>query len=210
MDKKKIAIILIAVIAGFISFSCCCCSALFLIGSNTEPTSESSSETISETTTSTITLTTTSTTETTKATETEPETTAEITTTTIETIAATTPETTEKEDISDSIISILNLTIKTGFPDSDITYQKDTNTYVISISYDGSALLATLAQNDEDSRAEWDKVVDSLEELCKSAKDAVAAFDNDAHISLMLLNDLNKENTLLGIYDGYTIFNCVK
>lgn len=77
MDKKKITIILIAVIAGFICFSCCCCSALFLIGSNTETTSESSSETISETTTSTIT----STKETTKATETEPETTTEITTT---------------------------------------------------------------------------------------------------------------------------------
>lgn len=92
--------------------------------------------------------------------------------------------------------------------ETNVSYSEEGNNYIIYVKTDGVALLATLAQNGTDVES-WGKVVESMKDLSKSMSDTVKELDPEAHVTVMVLNDLNTDNTLLTILDGDVITNAV-
>jgi len=182
-------------------------------------------ETIAETTTSAETATVETTAETTTEiiietttaaeTTTEATTTTETTTTTAETTTTTTTTTYEADtdsassnSVSDTVIALISPVLDKSFPEENkIEYDSDLNVYNISVWHDGIAAELTLSGTDHTS---WDNLVSQYEELCNSLWNVVKAIDPDANVTLSILNDLNKDNVLLMIYNGVTFYNAAE
>ena len=57
-------------------------------------------------------------------------------------------------------------------------------------------------------KAEWEKVVKTFEAYCLDMRETIKkGFDSDAHLTFMVLNDLNQKATLLTITDGITHYD---
>lgn len=211
MDKKgKYAII--GGIAVAMCMSCCCCSSLIFIGKNSEPeestkTSESSTvETTENTEASAIEETTSIVT--TIATTTTSTTTYEATTALTE---ATTFVTTEAEETNVSPETVITL-IKMALADTpdnvktEVSYSEENNMYTIKVQTEGTAALATMATNGV-KVDDWNSVVESMKNLCQSIYDLVKELDPSANVTVMVLNDANTDNALIGVLNGIVMFD---
>ncbi|WP_405345939.1 hypothetical protein [Ruminococcus sp.] len=215
MNKSKnTTIIIIAIIAAFLCLSCCCCSSFLILGSKGE--TDDSSDSIAPNTTINTELTETSTSTSQTSTTTSSTKQSETTTTTA---TAAVPSTTSISEINtdagnaftpDSIVSLLKIALSSSSDtvETNVSYSEEGNNYIIYVKTDGVALLATLAQNGTDVES-WGKVVESMKDLSKSMSDTVKELDPEAHVTVMVLNDLNTDNTLLTILDGDVITNAV-
>ena len=217
MDKKgKYAII--GIVAAAMCMSCCCCSSLFFIGKNSEPkdsteTSESSIvETTKNTEVSTIEATTSIVTTTTIPVTSTAATIVETTEAT--TIVSENEDTTEETIASDttlspdSIIALINLAL-VNTPDNiqtDVSYEEEGNIYYIKVNTSGTAALATMAKSGTKVE-EWNSVIDSMTDLCNTIYDTIKEFDPNVNVSVMVMNDLNPDNALLGIVNGVVLFD---
>lgn len=211
MDKKgKYAII--GGIAVAMCMSCCCCSSLIFIGKNSEPkestkTSESSTvETTENTEASAIEETTSIVT--TIATTTTSTTTYEATTALTE---ATTFVTTEAEETNvspETVIALIKMALA-DTPDNvktEVSYSEESNMYTIKVQTEGTAALATMATNGV-KVDDWNSVVESMKSLCQSIYDLVKELDPSANVTVMVLNDANPDNVLIGVLNGIVMFD---
>ncbi|MDE6729163.1 MAG: hypothetical protein K2J71_00095 [Oscillospiraceae bacterium] len=158
-------------------------------------------------------------------TETEPETTITTTTTVIKaettTSITTIPETeviaTTEAEINtetiaedetllshDMIAAILQLSLQENMENSTVTYDEDEQAYVVSVWEDGLALsIATM----ESASTEWKNLKTSFVNSANTLWDSVKELDADSDFYLQILNDQNRENALLIIYNGLVIYD---
>lgn len=112
------------------------------------------------------------------------------------------------DSVSDTVIALISPVLDKSFPEENkIEYDSDLNVYNISVWHDGIAAELTLSGTDHTS---WDNLVSQYEELCNSLWDVAKAIDSDANVTLSILNDLNKDNVLLMIYNGVTFYNAAE
>lgn len=212
MDKKgKYAII--GGIAAAMCMSCCCCSSLFFIGKNSEPkeSTETSESNIIETTDNTEASAieeTTSIATTTTATTTTTTTTSEATTALTETTTVVTTEAEETNVSPETVITLIKMALA-GTPDNvktEVSYSEESNMYTLKVQTEGTAALATMATNGV-KVDDWNSVVESMKNLCQSIYDLVKELDPSANVTVMVLNDANPDNVLIGVLNGVVMFD---
>ena len=87
-----------------------------------------------------------------------------------------------------------------------VAYNASANNYKISVWKKGF-LVDVIATTQKQSVDEWNQTVKSFENYCSDLKRIVNAKDSQAHVTLMVLNDTNLNQTLLTILNGTTIYN---
>ena len=100
----------------------------------------------------------------------------------------------------------LELSVKENLTENvKVTYNTSANNYKISVWKRGvvAGVVATTQQGVD----EWGHTVKSFENYCSDLKKIVNAKDSQAHVTLMVLNDTNLDQTLLTILDGTTIYD---
>ena len=87
-----------------------------------------------------------------------------------------------------------------------VTYNTSANNYKISV-WKKDFLVDVIATTQKQGVDEWNHTVKSFENYCSDLKKIVNAKDSQAHVTLMVLNDTNLDQTLLTILDGTTIYD---
>ncbi len=101
----------------------------------------------------------------------------------------------------------LELSVKENLTENvKVTYNASANNYKISV-WKKDFLVGVIATTQKQSVDEWNHTVKSFENYCSDLKKIVNAKDSKAHVTLMVLNDTNLEQTLLTILDGTTIYD---
>lgn len=136
-------------------------------------------------------------------------------TTTEATTEATTEEakaTTEfsEEDLYDTYIALVRANLDENFPDSFEIKKKD-NIVHINIWQDGLAFEATLAKEGyEENKEKWEDMKDNAEYMSESLTKLMKTTGiKDGHVAVNVLNDQNKDNTLLSYLDGECVYDAM-
>ena len=99
----------------------------------------------------------------------------------------------------------LEMSIKENLTENvKATYNTSANNYKISVWKKG--IVARVATTQQGVN-EWNHTVKSFENYCSDLKKIVNAKDSQTHVTLMVLNDTNLNQTLLTIFDGKVIYN---
>lgn len=105
-----------------------------------------------------------------------------------------------KQFESEIIRAAIELSVKENLTENvKVTYHKTSNNYKIFIWKKGVA--AGIIRTAD----KWADTVKTFENYCSDLKKSVNAMNAKAHVTLMLLNDMNLNRTLLMIVDGTTI-----
>ena len=122
-------------------------------------------------------------------------------------------ETAEASSANDNTLNaavdMIKMILKDNYENYEISSTNDM--IVVNIWDDGIAVASTIAASgDEESKAAWDTMVESQVNACKSMREFVdTAGLNDVTVMINVLNDLDKDKTLLSIADGIVIYNAV-
>ena len=101
----------------------------------------------------------------------------------------------------------LELSVKENLTENvKVTYNASANNYKISV-WKKNFLVDVIATTQKQSVDEWNHTVKLFENYCSDLKKIVNAKDSQAHVTLMVLNDTNLEQTILMILDGKTIYD---
>lgn len=136
-----------------------------------------------------------------------------------ETTEATTEATTEEakattefseEDLYDTYIALVRANLDENFPDSFEIKKKD-NIVHINIWQDGLAFEATLAKEGyEENKEKWEDMKDNAEYMSESLTKLMKTTGiKDGHVAVNVLNDQNKDNTLLSYLDGECVYDAM-
>lgn len=111
----------------------------------------------------------------------------------------------------DDATYMLMLALRENYGDNCEVYN-DGKSIIANVWQEGLALEMGLATiNEESYKEDWDLLVDYMQELCSTMHEAVnedLGLDN-IPITLNLLNDINKDLTLLSITDGVVFYDWV-
>lgn len=116
------------------------------------------------------------------------------------------PEPVSKEEL----LKTIDEAIKMGFGEnSEVTM--DEYGYTANVWQSGVAMLATFAQTGSSEYLnQWNSLVDSTESAAASVKLVImSAGYSDMIFVINVMNDQNRENTLLTVVDGTTYYDCV-
>lgn len=121
----------------------------------------------------------------------------------------------EASDAQSAAISLDDLcaTIKSilddgGYSGVDVTHEGETIT--VNVWLDGLCMELTLAQESgNDSYQEtWDTIKDNFVDLSESIGNLVDTIGHtDVYVTVNILNDLNRDNVLLSVFEGIVIFD---
>ena len=104
---------------------------------------------------------------------------------------------------SEIIGKALEITVKEQITENAlVSYNPATNNYRIQIWKDGVSAGAFIR-----GIKKWNQMIKLFENYCTDLKKATNKLDSSAHVTLMILNDLNHFQTLATITDGATLYN---
>lgn len=167
--------------------------------------------TIAETTTKATTTaetTVTTTEEETTVTTTEETTAEETTISEKETVAETIKEETVKFS-PDELCDAMKLTLSTTFDSVNVGYFESEQLYVCTVSKNGLATMATAVMDGTIEKSQWDEYVKTLQKTSRILVDEMNVYQLGAHVSIIVVNDINNENYLLLYTDGKLIEDTV-
>ena len=120
-------------------------------------------------------------------------------------------ETNEEWNVTiDDAMALLRLSLKDNYDNYEV-YNKDDMIF-INIWQDGLALeMGMAAINGEDYKESWDNMVENMQALCTTCCRVVSEDMGLSNISitLNLINDINKDLTLLSITNGIVFYDFV-
>lgn len=87
-----------------------------------------------------------------------------------------------------------------------VEYNPDANNYKILIWKKGISV-GVITRTRVQGIFQWQHVKKKLERYCRDLKNSTSEFDATAHVTLMLLNDMNLNYVLLSIMDGFTYYD---
>ena len=124
-------------------------------------------------------------------------------------------ETEAKKELSDEEVDrgvierILEESMAQGFDEDcfSVDYNDESDSYVISMWQEDFTALIAFSKDDPDVKESWDNMVESLTTSSNQMLESIRIFDADANLTLNILNDLNKDNTLLMIYNGVVMYD---
>ena len=97
----------------------------------------------------------------------------------------------------------LEITVKEQITENVlVAYNSASNNYRIQIWKDGVSAGAFIR-----GIKKWNAMIKLFENYCTDLKKATNELDSSAHVTLMILNDLNQFQTLATITDGATLYN---
>lgn len=113
----------------------------------------------------------------------------------------------EKNFNSKIIGAVLETSIKENLRGNvKIDYSPDVNNYRISVWKKGISAGAII-RTKKHGISKWNRLIKSFEKYCCDLKKSVNTMDSTAHVTLLILNDMNLSQTLLSITDGITHYN---
>lgn len=123
---------------------------------------------------------------------------------------ATTISDADTEETIETFTENLNESFKKDNTDdytATAEYKADVKTIVVYVTIGGSAEAALEAKNHPDDKNNtWSKARDYFTETCAEWTDDVHKnFGNDYFVTIIILNDHNKDNALMVITDGFVI-----
>ena len=105
------------------------------------------------------------------------------------------------------IKSVIMIAVKANLTDDvKIDYDPATNNYRVSVWKKGITT-GTLVRTKKEGIDKWNKLITYFENYCRDLKISVNTMDAEAHVTIMILNDLNLKQTLLTITDGITHYD---
>jgi hypothetical protein len=109
-----------------------------------------------------------------------------------------------KNNFSPEIIGkALEITVKEQITENVlVSHNSASNNYRIQIWKDGVSAGAVIH-----GIKKWNQMIKLFEDYCTDLKKATNALDSSAHVTLMILNDLNQFQALATITDGATLYN---
>ncbi len=111
---------------------------------------------------------------------------------------------------SDEIASILQSTVIDGnFENATVQYDEESDTYICNITQSGLTAAAMGVINGTIERSEWDYMVDTVVNFCDTLYTELQILDSGSSVAVFLLNDVNTDNTLMGILNGVVIYDIV-
>lgn len=113
----------------------------------------------------------------------------------------------EMADIIPSVETILDESYNGNY-----SLDYDDSSVTVNLWYDGVALGATMAADgDAEYQKQWDTLVNSMTQQTESLVDVFeTAGLNDVVVLVNVLNDQNKDNTLLSVLNGIVIYDAVQ
>ena len=114
------------------------------------------------------------------------------------------------EEVDRGVVErILKESMAQGFDEEYYTveYNEEINSYVISLWQDNIVSLVFLAKDDDEMKAEWDNMVESICTSSEQLLEAARTFDDDANVTINILNDANTDNVLLMIHNGEVMYD---
>ena len=97
----------------------------------------------------------------------------------------------------------LEITVKEQITENAlVSHNSATNNYRIQIWKDGVSAGAVIR-----GIKKWNAMIKLFENYCTDLKKAVNEMDSNAHVTLMIVNDMNHFQTLATITDGATLYN---
>lgn len=119
-------------------------------------------------------------------------------------------ETKSNEDVDRGVVErILIESMAQGFDENcfNVEYNEEVDSYVISLWQENIVSSVLLAKEDEDLKAEWDNMVESICTSSEQLLEAARTFDDDANVTINILNDANTDNVLLMIHNGEVMYD---
>lgn len=109
----------------------------------------------------------------------------------------------------DAAVGMIEVIVKENYKNYEI--HNDDNMIIVNVWDDGIAFGSTLAAGgNEENKAAWDTLVKSQTDACNAMREFVDTVGlEDVTVMLNVLNDLDKDKTLLSIADGVVIYNAV-
>lgn len=109
---------------------------------------------------------------------------------------------------SDAICLILKAGLSQSFGDDAIVeYSEEAKNYKISIWKDGIAVsFATIPTNPKAKDA-WETMKNSIKNMSSELQNTVQNYQPDAHVTVMVLNDLDHSKVLMTVLDGVLIYD---
>lgn len=105
---------------------------------------------------------------------------------------------------------VLEMTVKENLTENvRVDYSSAASNYRISVWKKGISAGAVI-RTEKQGISGWKNMVRTFENYCRDLKKSVNTMDADAHITLMVLNDLNPEHTLLTVTDGAAVYDFLK
>ncbi|MDE7094699.1 MAG: hypothetical protein K2O52_07290 [Oscillospiraceae bacterium] len=100
---------------------------------------------------------------------------------------------------SEIIKAVLETSVKENLTENvKIDYSPDANNYRISIWKKGVSA-GTIIRTKKQGIGKWNHMIKSFEKYCHDLKKSVNTMDSTAHVTLLVLNDMNLSQTLLTI-----------
>lgn len=109
----------------------------------------------------------------------------------------------------DTIKKVLETSMAQGFDEDSfsVDYNEELDSYVISMWQENFTAMIALSKDDPSVKENWDTMVETLTSTSEQMLESVRTMDPDANITINILNDINKDNTLLMIYNGAVVYN---
>ncbi|MDE6707879.1 MAG: hypothetical protein K2K06_07580 [Oscillospiraceae bacterium] len=115
----------------------------------------------------------------------------------------------ENKFSSEIIKAVLETSVKENLTKNvKVEYNPDANNYRISIWKKGVSA-GTIIRTKKQGIGKWNHMIKSFEKYCHDLKKSVSTMDSTAHVTLLVLNDMNLSRTLLTITDGITHYNFI-
>lgn len=109
----------------------------------------------------------------------------------------------------DTTMGILRTTLSQNFGENNYTLEYDDKAVTINLWGENIAVGATLAAaGDVDAKTAWASVVEGQKSLCNSIMEQIKTTGIDNYyVAINVLNDLDKDKTLLSILNGVVIYD---
>lgn len=104
---------------------------------------------------------------------------------------------------------VLQSAFEDEFDSADVQYEEDSNLYVIYVAIDGVTKDALAAKLSGDT-SDWDTMRANIEDTSQKLHEQAQEYRLNSSISIIIMNDLNKENALLSVLDGVTVYDFMK
>lgn len=108
---------------------------------------------------------------------------------------------------SETIRALIEFTVRANLTENvRVDYNPAANNYRISVWKKGISA-GTVIRTRKQGIKGWKRMIGSFEKYCSDLKKSVNTMDSEAHITLMVLNDMNPGQTLLTVTDGAVIYD---
>ncbi len=113
----------------------------------------------------------------------------------------------DNETMVKVLIAATDGILKENFGSDNYTISYDDNMVTINVWQEGVAMGAAGVKTGLVDRSEWDTMVDNMQYMSNSIYDAYKPYDVD--VAINIVNDQNKENTLVTFLDGIKVYDAL-